>query len=888
MTLPHLLRSAGLQFFRSVFFKATMILALAVAVVTAVMTWLSYAGSYANAEHEAQIHAEAVSPMIARQLVGTLQFGEAEQAQRIVDEVISNSHGDALGALVIDINGKVVAQSLAGGNVALLQETARIAYFANNAARASDRFTYAMPIASGDDGTIYGAFAATWTPEPAIAAHRAGVLRAAAKTSVIFLAVLAVAALAFYRLVARPIAQVRAAIQRVAASDYQEAVPCRTRHDEIGAIATSLDSLRSALAASETAKRNTLMRSAALEASRAALMLTDTARRVIYTNDAMKDLLRKHSAAIRQTCASFNPDAVEGIFAESLIGGDKNFAARLKGMQEPAHEHRFATGTIAISTSQVADSEGTCVGYVVEWRDITEEKRATAVVSAIDLSQVRAEIDIEGRLLGANSRFLRLDGIGGESAIGRELRGALTLRGGPVGPKLFDDLAQGKPISGAFELTLRADAPIVLRGAISPVLDAKGTPQLYILLGTDVTEAEAALAATEKARAAADAAHLAVVEALRGALSQLSEGDLCADIAIAFGPDHEQLRVDFNATVQNLREAMRGVVDNAAAIRGEAGEISAAADDLSRRTEQQAAALEQTAAALNQLTASVKSAAEGAGRANQMVASAKSSAEISGAVVREAIQAMGEIADSSGKISKITSVIDEIAFQTNLLALNAGVEAARAGEAGRGFAVVASEVRALAQRSSEAAREIAELIASSSAQVKRGVGLVGQAGEALGGIETSVHEIYGAVSEIAASAREQSTGLAEINTSLNQLDQVTQQNAAMFEQTTAASHALTREAEILAATTTQFRIDAGGGAAVAFLSSRRTEPARQAAPSARAQPPSRPTQPSVLRRAQTEGPHSASTIRYRAPAPLAATASAAHTAPHSEVDWEDF
>jgi len=183
---------------------------------------------------------------------------------------------------------------------------------------------------------------------------------------------------------------------------------------------------------------------------------------------------------------------------------------------------------------------------------------------------------------------------------------------------------------------------------------------------------------------------------------------------------------------------------------------------------------------------------------------------------------MGEIAESSGKISKITSVIDEIAFQTNLLALNAGVEAARAGEAGRGFAVVASEVRALAQRSSEAAREIAGLIASSASQVKRGVGLVGQAGEALGGIESSVSEIYTAVSDIASSAREQSTGLAEINTAVNQLDQVTQQNAAMFEQTTAASHSLTSEAETLAATTAQFRIDRlGGNVEPAFLSSRR-------------------------------------------------------------------
>jgi methyl-accepting chemotaxis protein len=174
---------------------------------------------------------------------------------------------------------------------------------------------------------------------------------------------------------------------------------------------------------------------------------------------------------------------------------------------------------------------------------------------------------------------------------------------------------------------------------------------------------------------------------------------------------------------------------------------------------------------------------------------------------------MDEIADSSSKISKITSVIDEIAFQTNLLALNAGVEAARAGEAGRGFAVVASEVRALAQRSSEAAREIAELISASSSQVTRGVGLVGQAGRALEAIDGAVSEIHLRVTEIATSSREQATGLAEINLAVNQLDQVTQQNAAMFEETNAATGNLTREAVELAQSTALFRTGASAQSA---------------------------------------------------------------------------
>uniref|UniRef100_UPI003565C10A hypothetical protein n=1 Tax=Phaeovulum sp. TaxID=2934796 RepID=UPI003565C10A len=212
MTLPHLPRRALLRFFHSVFFKATLILALAIAVVTTSMAWVSYGNSRASAEHEALLHAEAVSPMIVRQLLGAAQNDDSAQMQQILDAVIADSHGDALGALVMDINDKVVAQSLAGGNAALLQEAARTAFSTGNPARGGDRYTYAIPIISGANGTIYGAFAATWTPEPAFAALRAGLLNTAAKTSVIFVVVLVLAAMALYRALARPIMRVNAAM----------------------------------------------------------------------------------------------------------------------------------------------------------------------------------------------------------------------------------------------------------------------------------------------------------------------------------------------------------------------------------------------------------------------------------------------------------------------------------------------------------------------------------------------------------------------------------------------------------------------------------------------------------------------------------------------------
>ncbi|KIC28029.1 methyl-accepting chemotaxis protein [Leisingera sp. ANG-S5] len=321
-----------------------------------------------------------------------------------------------------------------------------------------------------------------------------------------------------------------------------------------------------------------------------------------------------------------------------------------------------------------------------------------------------------------------------------------------------------------------------------------------------------------------------VVAALSSKLSALSQGDLTAQITETFPQDYEQLRQDFNTTAQNLSSTVEQVIAAAASIRNGATEISQASDDLSHRTESQAATLEQTAAALDELTASVKSAADGARSVEATMDEAKEEARTSGEVVQSAVSAMTEIEESSNKISQIISVIDDIAFQTNLLALNAGVEAARAGEAGRGFAVVASEVRALAQRSSDAAMEIKTLISDSSGQVARGVDLVGKAGDALQSIVSQVTHISQLVSGIAEGAAEQSTGLNEINTGVTQLDQVTQQNAAMVEEATAAGHMLKTDAGKLADLVAHFKI--AGGSQLAAPAKASSTPAAAPAPSA--------------------------------------------------------
>jgi methyl-accepting chemotaxis protein len=288
------------------------------------------------------------------------------------------------------------------------------------------------------------------------------------------------------------------------------------------------------------------------------------------------------------------------------------------------------------------------------------------------------------------------------------------------------------------------------------------------------------------------------IDSLGAGLARLARGDLAHRIDTPFTPETDSLRTEFNALVEKLRQTITTIGANTQAISSGTGEISTAADDLSRRTEQQAASLEETAASLDEITATVKKTAEGAKHTREIVSAAKADAEKSGEVVRQAIEAMSGIEKSSRQIGQIIGVIDEIAFQTNLLALNAGVEAARAGDAGRGFAVVASEVRALAQRSAEAAREIKDLISTSTAQVDRGVDLVAETGKALERIVVQVADITGEVTAIATSAHEQATGLHQINTAVNQMDQVTQQNAAMVEQTTAAAHSLAQETAELA------------------------------------------------------------------------------------------
>lgn len=382
-------------------------------------------------------------------------------------------------------------------------------------------------------------------------------------------------------------------------------------------------------------------------------------------------------------------------------------------------------------------------------------------------------------------------------------------------------------VSGEGLLPLAFAVGVTLATAWSLIWMTAGVSRLFVTVSARTANAERAACQADEARsaviaertareqseaeraamkAAMEAEQALVVTELDAAVTKLADGDLTWRLARAFAPRYEGLRDNFNQALARLQSAMSEVVSHASSMTAGVNDMSRASDELARRTEHQAASLVQTATALGQVTVAVNETAQNARRANSAAEGARLEAEGSDVVVTEAVQAMNQIEASSGQIGKIISVIDEIAFQTNLLALNAGVEAARAGDSGKGFAVVAQEVRALAQRSAQAAKEIKTLIDASGLQVMAGVESVARTREALQRIVARVAEIDGQVNAIALSAQDQAQSLLEVNTTVGEMDRVVQQNAAMVEESTAAAHALRTEAMDLADRIGKFRI----------------------------------------------------------------------------------
>ncbi len=463
-----------------------------------------------------------------------------------------------------------------------------------------------------------------------------------------------------------------------------------------------------------------------------------------------------------------------------------------------------------------------------------------AKVAAIMRSQAVIEFTLDGTILAANENFLATVGYTADEIVGKRHSMFVdkAYSASAEYKAFWERLRSGEFFSDKYRRVGKGGTEIWIQASYNPLFDSAGKPYKVIKFASNVTDIELERMRNEEERATRAREQQQVVEALAGGLKNLAAGNLLNGISEAFPSEYEALRVDFNRAVDALQSALGSIADSAQTVRNGTSEIMRASDDLSKRTEQNAASLEETAAALNELTETVRQTAEGARKADQTVTSTRSDAEKSGEIVREAITAMEQIEKSSSQIGQIIGVIDEIAFQTNLLALNAGVEAARAGDAGRGFAVVAQEVRALAQRSAEAAKEIKALISTSASHVDNGVTLVGHTRDALLRIVSAFGGISQLVGAMAASAEAQSTGIAQINVAIGQMDQSTQQNAAMVEQSTAAAVSLSREAEAMAELVGRFEVGASRQAAP---QSRHGNVRSLHAAATRSQPVSRPS-----------------------------------------------
>jgi len=483
------------------------------------------------------------------------------------------------------------------------------------------------------------------------------------------------------------------------------------------------------------------------------------------------------------------------------------FWAKLAGGEYVSAEFkRFAKGGrevwLQASYNPVVNSSGKVLNILKQATDITAEAlkaaETKALVNAISRAQAMIEFTPDGQILWANENFLNVMGYSLAEIQGKHHSMFVDpdYARTPAYHEFWAKLRASAFIADEFKRIGKNGREVYLLANYNPIFNLDGKVIKVVKIATNMTDHKAAL-----------------VELGTG-LRELAENHVGYRITKPFIAQHESLKLDFNASCGQLETAIRAIAQNASGVKTGAMEINQACDDLSRRTEQQAASLEQTAAALDQMTASVRSTATGVADARSLAAETKADAEHSGTVVGETVAAMSGIQSSSVEIGNIIGVIDDIAFQTNLLALNAGVEAARAGDAGRGFVVVATEVRGLAQRSADAAKQIKTLISASSQQVESGVKLVNETGNALHRIVDQVNRLNDLISAIAASVSEQATGLGEVNTAVNQMDQVTQQNAAMVEQSTAASNALAAEAADLANLVGQFRLGQKSAAAV--------------------------------------------------------------------------
>ena len=611
--------------------------------------------------------------------------------------------------------------------------------------------------------------------------------------------IVSAASVAVARNVAGPIRRIAELLLDLANGNKTAEIPYVTRRDEIGEVAQAatkfrenllhLEKLEAEKAASEIESRkvsaDNMRIRVALDNCTTNVMVADTDGQILYLNKSVMETMRAAEPELRKELKGFDAGRLVGANIDAFHKNPAHQRAMLERLSAPHRTSISVAGrSFDLIANPVLDSSGTRLGSVVEWHDVTQERK------------VEDEID---QVVSA--------------AVGGNFRETIRLEG-----------KQG------FMLKL-----------------AEGMNRLC--------------------KTMAD-----VMDDVNAGLGALSRGDLTRRITQSYGGQFDDLKTSINETSDRLAEIVGQVFEAANEVTSAAAEITTGTNDLSQRTEQQASNLEETAASMEQMASTVKQNADNAAQANQLAISARAVATGGGGIVSKAVEAMSGIEGSSQKISDIIGVIDEIAFQTNLLALNAAVEAARAGDAGKGFAVVASEVRSLAQRSSEAAKDIKGLIVESGRQVKDGVKLVNDAGTSLTEIVDSIKRVADIVSEIAAASKEQSTGVEEINNAVSQMDEMTQQNSALVEQSAAASRTLQEQAHGLHERMSFFKTDAADTA--------ERQPAREerrpaaAAPRPAAKPMARPARAPVRKVAAAGG--------------AAQLQSDLHAAITNDTDWKEF
>ncbi len=424
--------------------------------------------------------------------------------------------------------------------------------------------------------------------------------------------------------------------------------------------------------------------------------------------------------------------------------------------------------------------------------DVTEQKNKSAEfegkLAAVSKAQAVIEFNLDGSIITANDNFLACLGYSLDEIKGKHHRmfAEPAYANSSEYTGFWAKLNRGEFDAGVYKRIGKGGKEIWIQASYNPIFDASGKPYKVVKFATDITPQKQSQAEMEK-----------LVAEAQSVLGRLASNDLTQEMTETYRGDLDKVKNSINAVVQNLTQTITTVREAVQAVSSGAEQITKGNEDLSQRTSEQASALEETSASMEEMTSTVKQNADNAKQANQLAIAARDIADKGGSVTVRAVEAMGEINKSSKKIADIITVIDEIAFQTNLLALNAAVEAARAGEHGRGFAVVAAEVRNLAQRSATAAKEIKGLINESIQRVNDGSELVNQSGKTLEEIVSSVKRVTDIIAEITAASQEQAQGIDQVNKAIMQMDETTQQNAALVEETTSASQSMKDQAKEL-------------------------------------------------------------------------------------------